>query len=336
MAEWAARRAEPGDIPAIVQFLERCFESPKTEDLFRWKHLNNPFGESPCLLAEADGSVVCLRAFLRWVWLAGGRQVPAVRAVDTATDPAWRRRGLFSELTRQLVEEVRRDGTAFVFNTPGASSRPGYLKLGWQEVGRLPLLVRPLRSLASSWMPGRAGGRARPSDLTALPEVRHLLAEERLEGLLAEVERSGSTGRYQTLRSKAFLKWRYAEVPGYDYRALWQLGAGGSAALVCHGRLRRGLREIKISELLVGEAEGDLERGSALLTSLAASSDADYLVACLAPGVRERQAFRRAGFLPARAFAPWLTARALEVAEDLPDPREIGSWNLSLGDIEVF
>ena len=84
----------------------------------------------------------------------------AVRAVDTATDPGWRRRGLFSELTRQLVEEVRRDGTAFVFNTPGASSRPGYLKLGWQEVGRLPLLVRPLRSLASSWIPrsGRHGG----------------------------------------------------------------------------------------------------------------------------------------------------------------------------------
>ena len=30
-----------------------------------------------------------------------------------------------------------------MFNTPNDQSRPGYLKMGWQLVGRLPVLARP-------------------------------------------------------------------------------------------------------------------------------------------------------------------------------------------------
>ena len=42
------------------------------------------------------------------------------------------------------IDEVRADGVDFVFNTPNDKSRPGYLKMGWREVGRLPVAVRPV------------------------------------------------------------------------------------------------------------------------------------------------------------------------------------------------
>ena len=49
----------------------------------------------------------------------------------------------------QGVEEMTAEGVDVVFNTPNTQSRPGYLKMGWIDVGRLPVAARPtgLRSL---------------------------------------------------------------------------------------------------------------------------------------------------------------------------------------------
>ena len=337
MAEWSVRRATPADLPAIVQLLERSFGKPRSAELFRWKHQQNPFGASPCLLAEVDGSPVCLRAFLRWRWLANGREVPAMRAVDTATHPEWRRRGLFSQLTRQLVEEVRMEGVAFVFNTPGRASLPGYLQLGWRKVGRLPLLVRPLRPLRSArrLLTGRAKDLQAPQ-LAALPTVEELLAHERLEDLLTGAAKAGASRRYQTARTRSYLRWRYVAIPGYDYRALWRLPEGAGAALICHARLRRGHREIKISELLLGPGQADRKCAVTLLDELSANADADYLVSCAAARTSERAVFRQAGFLPATVAGPVLTALVLNLGSDSPDPLQASSWRGSLGDFEVF
>ena len=113
-------------------------------EFFRWKHYDNPFGRSFMLLAEADGRVIGLRAFMRWRFSAAGRQVTAVRAVDTATHPDYQGMGVFSRLTRAALEGL--DGQVdLVFNTPNDASRPGYLKLGWREVGRAPVSLRVRR-----------------------------------------------------------------------------------------------------------------------------------------------------------------------------------------------
>jgi hypothetical protein len=47
-------------------------------------------------------------------------------------------------LTRAAIEEVR-DQAQLIFNTPNEKSRPGYLKMGWKEVGRISPWVRPMR-----------------------------------------------------------------------------------------------------------------------------------------------------------------------------------------------
>src|SRR5918994_5166036 len=67
-------------------------------EFFRWKHADNPFGPSFMLLAEADGRVVGLRAFMRWRFIVDGRELSAVRAVDTATHPEYQGIGVFSRL----------------------------------------------------------------------------------------------------------------------------------------------------------------------------------------------------------------------------------------------
>ena len=47
----------------------------------------------PLSWSSQHGQLVALRAFMRWTWRSGGRDVTAVRAVDTATHPDWRGQG---------------------------------------------------------------------------------------------------------------------------------------------------------------------------------------------------------------------------------------------------
>ena len=86
--------------------------------------------------------IVGLRAFMRWEFVRGGEVLHAVRAVDTATHPDYQGKGLFTAMTMHGLDVISDDGIDFVFNTPNDKSRPGYLKMGWQEVGKLPVAIR--------------------------------------------------------------------------------------------------------------------------------------------------------------------------------------------------
>ena len=129
------------------------------------------------LVAEADGRVVGLRAFMRWEFVAGRRRFRAVRAVDTATHPDHQGRGIFSRLTLEALDGLRSEAD-FIFNTPNEKSLPGYLKMGWQVVGRVPIRIRVRRPIrfatrARSWRTADASGAAVPP--TSAPHALELL-----------------------------------------------------------------------------------------------------------------------------------------------------------------
>ena len=87
------------------------------------------------------------------------------RAVDTATLPEWRGKGVFSRLTMRLVEQMQNEGVSFVYNTPNGKSMPGYLKMGWAPVTRIPLWIRPIH--VSRLIAPRAIGNSAPEPPTA-------------------------------------------------------------------------------------------------------------------------------------------------------------------------
>ena len=92
------RSAVPADDPAVIPMLRDALgkvDDPHYEAFLHWKHRENAFGESPAWVALDGDRVVGYRTFLRWRFLDdGGRTVTAVRAVDTATDPAYRGMGI--------------------------------------------------------------------------------------------------------------------------------------------------------------------------------------------------------------------------------------------------
>ena len=144
----AIRHFRDDDLPRVLELLRSSLGGGpggmRTGDFFRWKHLENPFGRSFALIGEADGRLVGFRAFMRWRLSAAGTAVLAVRAVDTATHPDYQGQGIFSTLTRRSIESLR-DEADLVFNTPNEKSLPGYLKMGWQIAGKVPVRVRVRR-----------------------------------------------------------------------------------------------------------------------------------------------------------------------------------------------
>ena len=314
------RRGRPADTPAILDLLRRALGWRETDpdvDLFHWKHVANRFGPSPQWVAEDANRVVGFRTFMRWEFLDSGRLVRAVRAVDTATDPAYQGRGIFTQLTTRALAELADEGVDVVFNTPNDQSRPGYLKMGWQVVGQLPVAVRPRlgRSVA------RLARARTPADLWSVPTGAGEAAAAVLtdDAELVDLLHAPARG-LATRRDAAYFTWRYGFAP-LHYRVLPLGRHVGDGFIIFRLRRRGPAVEAAVCELL--EPPGRRKRGT--VRRLLAATGADYAVALTA-------AHRPLGMLPLPGQGPLLTCRPLR----FPAVPSAPDWKLSLGDVELF
>ncbi|MFE1317505.1 GNAT family N-acetyltransferase [Kitasatospora phosalacinea] len=345
--ELTYRGLEPADVPAVLELLTASLAGGPTgrrsAAFFDWKHRENPFGSSPGLVAvAADGRVAGVRLFLRWQWRDGtGRTVRAVRPVDTATHPDFRGRGIFRRLTTDLLEQVSGEAE-LVFNTPNGNSLPGYLRMGWRELGRVPVALRVARPVsfargARAALARRPGPSGPPR--CELPSAAEWLADPdarraaRLAELLAERERADAADpRLHTVRTAAYLAWRYGAAPGLDYRVV-TAERGGELVGLAFGRPRRRgpLAEFTLAELIV--RPGD-RAAAAQLLRVAAASGCDHAATHLSPGTEAAAAGLRAGCVRAPRTGMVLAART--PTGPLPAGRTLADWRFSLGDLEVF
>ena len=312
----AVRRADERDVPAVLALAQASLrwrpEEPN-EAYFRWKHFDNPAGPSPMWVATTGDRLVGFRTFLRWRFHVDGELRHAVRAVDTATHPDFQGRGIFRLLTTGALDELRDEGVDFVFNTPNDQSRPGYLKMGWQVVGRVPIAMRVTGPVAAakvlrSRVPAEKW--SAPCDV-GIPAEEALADDHDVERLLAAVAaRDGRVGGVATDRTPAHLRWRYRFGP-LRYRAV--VARGGPAAGVAVFRLRRrgAALEAAVCEVL---AVGDPRP---LIAEIARSTGADYLIVA-------GDAVARARFVRVPNQGPILTWRGVQPDARCPDLADLG------------
>jgi GNAT superfamily N-acetyltransferase len=319
------RPASAADRPSVLALLEASlgWESDDRHAAFlAWKHEQNPFGPSPAWVAvDGDGRLLGFRTLLRWEFACGAYVVRAARAVDTATRPDARRQGVFSRLTRAAIEALADEGVAFIVNTPNQQSLPGYVRMGWQRVGRLPVCVRAssmrrwtrlfvARRPAEKWSVDSTGGAPARDALAARTPVERLLASMHdAKGL-------------RTRLSAEYLQWRYG-LPTLRYRILSAGPTVEDGAAVFRLRRRGEAVEAVICDLLVPGDQPKL-RGE-LCRRVLAVAGADYAIHIGRP----RSA---GGFVPLPGQGPLLTWRAL-TCTTMPTLRH---WDLSLGDVELF
>jgi GNAT superfamily N-acetyltransferase len=319
------RRAGVDDLPAVLELAQVSLkwraEDPN-EAFFRWKHFDNPAGISPMWVATAGARLVGFRTFLRWHFRGvDGRVLDAVRAVDTATHPEFQGRGVFSRLTLGALDELRDEGVDFVFNTPNQQSRPGYLKMGWQVVGRVPICMRP-RGPQSALRMIRARVPAEKWSLdvdAGIPAKEALDDDHSLDRLLAATGPGTAPLGLSTDRTPAHLRWRYRFGP-LHYRAVVARGGPAAGLAVFRVRRRGSAVEAVLCELLAPHG------GAELVAEIARATGADYVIAAGPPVAGARM-------VKVPRLGPILTWR--QVAGDAV-AAPLADWRLAMGDIELF
>jgi GNAT superfamily N-acetyltransferase len=323
------REATEADIPAIVALLKLSLgESlmPKSEEYWRWKQIENPFGQSPALLCWEGSTLIGVRAFMRWQWKEEGRLYSAVRAVDTATHPDHQGKGIFKKLTLALVDFCK-EKDHFVFNTPNAQSKPGYLKMGWEEAGKLPINVTVMRpvGMLSNFIYHRDGVKMEDSSLI------HYLEHPGLDALVAD--QLDEIKNITTNFSRSYLKWRYLDVPVAEYVAIGEEEGSKLTGLII-GRIKKSRlgNEFRVTDYFSsGERAGD-----GLIAQIRKNKKRWKIDYCTTTGtaeVREKSFLRY--FTLKAPIGPVVTVRSLGLT-DLSALKNFNKWSPSLGDLELF
>ena len=304
------RTAGLDEVPAIVELAGRALgwdPADPNEAFFRWKHLDNPAGPSPMWVATAGAELAGFRTMMRWNFRQDGRPRTAVRAVDTATSPDHRRKGIFRLLTDAAVHELITADIGFVFNTPNEKSRPGYLSMGWEQAGRIPARVSP------------AGVGSIPRLLqarTAAAKWSEVLdAGDDIDDVADDFAQPAGDG-VQTDRTATYLRWRFGFEP-LRYRVIQT----DAAAAVVRVRRRGPAMEAVIAEVNAPSVAAS----RTLFRTIRRLPGVDHLLTVANPP-------HVAPWLPQiPRLGPILTTRNLAQR-----PPQLQDFRLSLGDLELF
>jgi len=328
MITMTIRFATHTDLPAMLTLLNSSLGTlggMRSAAYWQWKHLQNPFGVSPVLLAFEGDRMIGLRAFLLWQFSYQGKIIRAYRAVDTATHPEYQGKGIFKKLTLEMLNLLTTREPAFIFNTPNHKSMPGYLKMGWQVAGKTPLLVKihPLNMLqhvvkSAGSLPPAAVPDVLPPAVVACVNAWKLHQREYLT----------------TDYTESYLRWRYGHVPALRYGLQWAEQDEGSCAIFYRIKATGRMRELRITDLFYTgkNAKAAVRHAVRQLVKThqpdvtTVLNDAQGNVKKVLPG----------GFFSATSRGLTITMRQLNDPQLAALAHNQQRWNVSAGTLELF
>ncbi len=197
-------------------------------DYHRWQYVDNPAGPVMGFLARdrETHKIVGQEALIPIQVDLDGVPTAVTLSLNTTTDPAYRRKGIFGGLIRSANESLAPAGMAYVYGVPNQNSYAGFIGLGWYLVGDIPLLVRPvnLRRLVAqrTSLPGVAplvaiAGRPLAPTLPKTPQPVEGVSITPVEQFDASFDdlwqRVRGRQRVMVIRDSTYLNWRFHQIP---------------------------------------------------------------------------------------------------------------------------
>ncbi len=309
------RESEPGDIKQIIDVLKASLgetSSKKTEAVWIFKHIDNPFGKSIVLVAVENKRIIGVRAFMRWQWQLGDHLFSAFRAVDTATHPDHQGKGIFKKLTLKALELVKEQGDDFIFNTPNTQSLPGYLNMGWKELDKLKIRVKPTNPI--NWLNKKTG----KSYI-----VNNTCAEGQLANLVSDYNKLKAVeNKCFTLKSLEYLLWRYENNSLQNY----EVEADQDFYLAGYIKEHKYFKELRITEHIYSDDFG-LQKINKAVKKMSKKFGAQI---SSSTGLNSGLGF-------SGNFGPVLTLRVLNLDSNLKQELlQLNNWSYTLVDLELF
>ena len=253
---------------------------------------------------------------MKWKWQQADRFFSAFRAVDTATHPDFQGKGIFKMLTLAAVKEGKELSHNFVFNTPNEQSRPGYLKMGWRQVGKVEVALQPAYNsfwkLKDSNREYQITNRASPSENLSLCNSwnTYLRLKEKLF----------------TPKSTEFLSWRYETNPLQQYEVL----STPNVYIAAYIKKRSNIKELRIAECIFNYDSNTIKEVRGIINKWSLKFGAQVIT--WSPKVLNLNPLSYTGMI-----GPILTVRELDLnVMDLQLLQSDDNWNYSIGDLELF
>lgn len=326
------RQFQPRDEPEVLALLHTAFggwphdvQSMTPSEFFRWKHMDCPFGKSILVVAEADGAVVGFEGHLPWRLRAGERVLRASRGTDLSVHPSYRRRGVSLAIRGAAAVELSSE-VALMWSNPNKQSRPGSLRFGRSEVGRMARFVQPRGAIAQTLGRARHRGANTPDTLgiEAATAAEVLSDGAYVSSLLSQT--SMPEDRLATMKDLDYLRWRYGQLE--EYRAIAIEQGEGGGVLILRVRPHGSFWVSHVCELFVQHNDRRLARR--LLRQVREAAATDFIL-CAFPS---RLDASLCGFIK---FPGGRVLVTLPLHEGLvPDPVRPESWALSIGDLELI
>ena len=309
------REATEQDIPEILDVLKASLgetSSKKTEAVWKYKHVDNPFGKSLVLVAVENDKIIGVRALMRWKWQLEKNVFSTFRAVDTATHPEHQGKGIFKKLTLRAIEIAKEQGDDFIFNTPNTQSLPGYLKMDWKEVGKLKIRVDLANPL--NWVNNKIG---------KFYIVNNGCIKDQLFSLVSDYNTlKAGEDKLFTLKSLEFLLWRYENNP----LQLYEVKADQDFYLAGYVKKHKFFKELRITEHIYNDEPG-LQK---LNKAVKEFSDKFKPQIITSTGLNSNLGI-------SGNYGPVLTLRNVNL--DPVSKQELillNNWSYTLGDLELF
>ena len=309
------REATEEDIPKILEVLKASLgetSSKKTKEVWRYKHVDNPFGKSLVLVAVENDEIIGVRALMRWKWQLGNQVFSAFRAVDTATHPEHQGKGIFKKLTLKAIDIAKEKGDDFIFNTPNTQSLPGYLKMGWEKVDKLRIRIVPANPL--NWLNFKETGQY---------TININGSRDQMSNLIFKYNKfKTGDNKLFTLKSPEYLSWRYENNPLQKYEVKGDM----DFYLAGYIKEHKYFKELRITERIYSDNSG-LKKINCAVKALSKNFGAHIITS---EGLNSWFGF-------SGNYGPVLTLKDVNLDSNLKNKLLLlNNWSYSLGDLELF
>lgn len=141
--EYVIRWYQPGDADGVRSLFETELDRVRSREYVEWKYVDDPYlSHVPVNVAERDGDLVGVQAYVPCQLRRGDRTVLALQPADAVVRSDHRRNGLYTRMTEQAIERYTGGEPSLFFNYPSPGALGAQQKLGWESLGELDVHYR--------------------------------------------------------------------------------------------------------------------------------------------------------------------------------------------------
>jgi GNAT superfamily N-acetyltransferase len=350
---WEVRDGDEKDLEGILSLRKIVFGEMERDKLdprfWKWEFMEGPDGKAFIYIVEEGGRVIGHFADVPRRFSVNGEVVLGTQSLDLMVHPDYRRRGFFEEMGRYAIRRVKAENGFFLTAFPiRKETVHGLVKIGWERVVELPVLVYPIRfqGIVDRYLHFRPlslflGGITRFFHFLFF---QHQIRSKETEGIEVDQvdqlddgfdqfwKRVFSLCSIMGVRDRSFLNWRYFQNPARTYtiyRAMKKAEMSGylilrkvdlldfnSAAIVD----LLAFDKETLKALVLRGIEHSYNEGTVLL---------GFMVPKIHPYYRD---LRRWGFLPSLKTFQFMVYPIVEEG-NLLNP---GAWYVNWGDTDVI